>query len=59
MARHRPALTVEQPNGFRLGDQVADRHNEAVTIDQRRISAPLGSQRVGGERIVWNMRPDR
>jgi len=51
MGRDRVALVGEQPHGFRLGDQIADRQNQAVGADEDAVAGALGAENLGGEGV--------
>jgi len=56
MAGHGTAVGQMQPDRFCLGDEVTNGENDALA-DQHAVAAALGPERLGGERIGGNHRP--
>src|SRR5437763_2427177 len=52
MARHGAADTRGQPDRLRLGDQIADRQDQAVFADQDTAAGTLGAQGSGGKGVL-------
>jgi hypothetical protein len=50
VAFHHPAVAKMQPDGFRLGNQIADRQHQPV-VDHHAIAGALGTQRIGAEGV--------
>ena len=50
VARRDAAVAEMQPDGFGLGDQIADGQHQAV-VDQHAVAGALGAKRVGGEGV--------
>ena len=55
MAVHHAAVADMQPDGFGLGDQIADGQHQPV-IDQHAIAGALGAQGVGAEGVAGDDR---
>src|SRR5437764_9036073 len=51
MPRDSPADARGEPDGLGLGDQIADRQDEAVLADQDAAAGPLGTQGPGGKSV--------
>jgi hypothetical protein len=45
-----------QPYRLRLGDQIADRQDEAVFADQYAAAGAFGAERAGRKSVFWNGR---
>ncbi len=55
--RYRAAASRGEPDGFGLGDQIADGQHQTIATDQNAAAGALGSERPGGEGVVRNARP--
>ena len=50
MAFHHAAVAEMQPDGFGLGDQIADGQHQSV-VDQHAVAGALGAERVRAEGV--------
>src|SRR6185295_17527955 len=54
--RHHDALVGGEPDGARLGDEVADGEDEAVVADHDAVADALGAEDLRGERVLRDLR---